>query len=141
MTGRVSYIFKRCSKAKNKLSKPYFPKQESKHITYLESNNLYGYTISKFIPTKRFKWIDPKDFDSSIYIAAIVQQVVFQKWISYLLNYYVNCAMIILYKIEIKIKKKKKCCLNINYCFPICILFLVIMLKNWCLTFLIRKII
>ena len=108
MTGRVSYIFKRCSKPKNKYSKPYFPKQESKHITYLESNNLYGYTISKFIPTKRFKWIDPKDFDSSIYIAAIVQQVVFQKWISYLLNYYVNCAMIILYKIEIKIKKKKK---------------------------------
>ena len=108
MTGRVSYIFKRCSKAKNKYSKPYFPKQESKHITYLESNNLYGYTISKFIPTKRFKWIDPKDFDSSIYIAAIVQQVVFQKWISYLLNYYVNCAMINLYKIEIKIKKKKK---------------------------------
>lgn len=108
MTGRVSYISKRCSKAKNKYSKPYYPKQESKHITYLESNNLYGYTISKSIPTKRFKWIDPKDFDSNIYIAAIVLQVVFQKWISDILNYYVNCTIIILYKIEIEIKKRKK---------------------------------
>ena len=29
--------------------------------------NLYGYAVSKFLPTTGFKWIDPKNFDSSKY--------------------------------------------------------------------------
>ena len=41
------------------------PKQESKHILYLDTNNLYGCVMSKFLPTSGFKWIDPKDIDSS----------------------------------------------------------------------------
>ena len=40
--------------------KSYGPKQESKHIIYLDANNLYGYAMSKFLPTSGFKWIDPK---------------------------------------------------------------------------------
>ena len=43
--------------------KPYDPKQESKHIIYLDANNLYGYAMPKFLPTSEFKWIDPKAFD------------------------------------------------------------------------------
>ena len=31
--------------------------------TYLDANNLYGYAMSKFLPTSRLKWIDPKEFD------------------------------------------------------------------------------
>ena len=46
MTGGVSYISKRYSRAKYK---------------YLKS---YGYAMSKFLPTNRFKWID---FDSNKY--------------------------------------------------------------------------
>ena len=42
-----------------------WPKQESKHIIYLEGNNLYGYAITKFLPTGGFKWTDLKDFDSN----------------------------------------------------------------------------
>ena len=42
--------------------KSYDPKQESKHIIYLDANNLYGYAMSKFLPTIGFKWIDPKEF-------------------------------------------------------------------------------
>ena len=61
--GRVSYIFKRYSKANHKYLKTYNPKQESKHIIYLDANNLYVYVMSKFLPTSRFKWIDPKEFD------------------------------------------------------------------------------
>ena len=38
MTGGVSYISKRYSKANNKYLKSYDPKQESKHITYLNAN-------------------------------------------------------------------------------------------------------
>ena len=38
MTGGVSYISKRYSKANNKYLKSYDPKQESKHIIYLNAN-------------------------------------------------------------------------------------------------------
>ena len=38
-----------------------------KHITYLDMNNLYGYAMSKFLPTGGFKWIDPKEFDLNKY--------------------------------------------------------------------------
>ena len=41
--------------------KSYDPKQESKHIVYLDANNLSGYAISKFLPTRGFKWIDKKN--------------------------------------------------------------------------------
>ena len=42
MRGGVSYIFKRYSKGNNKYLKSYDPKQESKHIIYLDVINLYG---------------------------------------------------------------------------------------------------
>ena len=61
--GGVSYFSKIYSKAKKKYFISYKPKQESKHIIYLESNNLYNYVMSKFLPTDRFKWIDPQEFD------------------------------------------------------------------------------
>ena len=60
--GGISYISNRYSKANNKCLKSYDPKQESKHIIYLDANNLYGYAMSKFLPISGFKWIDHKDF-------------------------------------------------------------------------------
>ena len=63
----VSHISNRYSKAKNKYLKSCDPKQESKHIIYLDANNLYGFAISKFFPTSGFKWIDPKEFDLDKY--------------------------------------------------------------------------
>ena len=67
MRGGISYISKRYDKFNNKYLKRYEPKQESKYIIYLEANNLYGYAMSKFLPTSGFKWIDLKDFDSNKY--------------------------------------------------------------------------
>ena len=55
MRGGVSYISIGYSKASNKYLKSYEPKQETKHIIYLDANNLYGYAISKFLPTSSFK--------------------------------------------------------------------------------------
>ena len=60
--GGVSYSFNKNSKVNSKYLIPYNTKQGSKHIIYLDANNLYGYTISKFLPTSGFKWIDPKEF-------------------------------------------------------------------------------
>ena len=65
--GGVSYISNRYSKANNKYLKSYDPKQESKHIIYLDVNKFYGYAMSKFLPTSGFKWIDPKEFDLNKY--------------------------------------------------------------------------
>ena len=64
--GGISYISNRYSKAKNKYMKSYDPKQESQHID-LDANNLYGYTMSKFLPTSGFKWIDLEEFDLNNY--------------------------------------------------------------------------
>ena len=65
--GGISYISNRYSKTNNEYLKCYDPKQESKHIIYLNTNNLYGYAMSKFLSTGRFKWIDPKEFDLNKY--------------------------------------------------------------------------
>ena len=46
---RISYVSNRYSKANNKYLKSYDVKQESKHIIYLDGNNLYGYAMSKII--------------------------------------------------------------------------------------------
>ena len=67
MKGGLSYISKRYSKTNNKNLKSYDAKQESKHIIYLGTNNLYGYAMTKFLPTISYKWIDPKKFDLNKY--------------------------------------------------------------------------
>ena len=60
MRDGVSYISNKYSKASNKHLKSYEPKQESKHIIYLDPNNLYGYAMSKFLPISGYKWVDQK---------------------------------------------------------------------------------
>ena len=65
--GGISYIFHKDRKNNNKYLKPYDPKQESKHVIYLDANNLYGYAMSKFLPTRGFKPIDLKEFDLNKY--------------------------------------------------------------------------
>ena len=49
--------------------KSYDTKQESKQIIYLDTNKLYGYAISKFLPTSGFKWIDSKELNLNKYIS------------------------------------------------------------------------
>ena len=67
MRDGVSYVCNRYSKANNKYLKSYDPKQESKHIVYLDANNLNSYAMSKFLPTSDFKCMDPKEFDLNKY--------------------------------------------------------------------------
>ena len=78
MRGEVSYISNRFSKANNRYLKSYHPKQESKHFRYLDANNLYGYSMSKFLQTSRFKWIYPKEFDFDKYTSNSSKRYVFE---------------------------------------------------------------
>ena len=65
----IYYIFDRYSKANNKNLKSYDLKQESNYITYLDANNLYGYAMTKFLPTSGFKWKVPKGLYLNKYIS------------------------------------------------------------------------
>ena len=67
MRGGISCTSKRYSKANKRYLKSYDAKQESKHITYWNVNNLYGYAMSKFLPTDKFKWLDPKELELNKY--------------------------------------------------------------------------
>ena len=49
MRGGVSYIAKRHSKANNKYVECYDSSEKSKHITYLDANNLYGWEMSQYL--------------------------------------------------------------------------------------------
>ena len=53
-------ISNRFSKANNAYLKSYDSKQKPKHFIYLDTNNVYGYAMFKFLPTSGFKWIDPQ---------------------------------------------------------------------------------
>ena len=37
--------------------------KESKYITYLDANNLYGYVMSQYLPYSEFKWLNKKEID------------------------------------------------------------------------------
>ena len=38
----------------------YITSKESKYITYLDINNLYGWEMSQYLPYSGFKWLNKK---------------------------------------------------------------------------------
>ena len=63
MRGGVSYICHRHSQANNKYMSNYNPNRPSEHIVYLDSNNLYGWAMSQYLPTGDFKWLSEKQIN------------------------------------------------------------------------------
>ena len=57
----ILYIAKRHSKVDNKYMKCHDSSKESKYITYLDANNLYGWAMSEYLPYKGFKWLNQKE--------------------------------------------------------------------------------
>ena len=55
--GGICHSIQRYAKANNKYMKNY-NNEESSYIQYLDANNLYGWAMSKKLPTNGFKWID-----------------------------------------------------------------------------------
>ena len=59
--GGVSMISTRYGKANNPYMKDYDPDQPNKFISYLDANNLYGWAMSKPLPTKGFRWMNREE--------------------------------------------------------------------------------
>ena len=59
--GGISYIAKRHSKANNKYMECYYSRKESKYITYLDANSLYGWAMSQYLSDSGFKWLNQKE--------------------------------------------------------------------------------
>ena len=59
----VSNITNRYGKANNKYMKEYDEKAPSKHIMYLDVNNLYGWAMSQYLPNGNFKWMTDKEIE------------------------------------------------------------------------------
>ena len=69
LKGGNSYTAKRHAKANSKYMKDYDPKKPSKFITYLDTNNLYDWAMSEYLPYggfKRLKSVDGFDANSII---------------------------------------------------------------------------
>ena len=62
--GGVSMISTRYGKANNKYMEEYDPSLPSKHIIYLDANNLYGWAMSRKLPTHGFRWMSEKSLDN-----------------------------------------------------------------------------
>ena len=65
MRGGISYIANRYGKANNKYIKDYNKNLPSKYIMYLDANNLYGWAMSQYLPTGKFKWLTQKQIDET----------------------------------------------------------------------------
>ena len=63
LRGGISYIANRYGKANNKYMKKYDEKKPSKYIFYLDANNLYGHSMSQYLPTGSFRWMTKKQID------------------------------------------------------------------------------
>ena len=61
--GGICHSIQRYAKANNKYMKGYNNNQESSFIQYLDANNLYGWAMSKKLPTNGFKWIDNNEIN------------------------------------------------------------------------------
>ena len=65
MRGGISYIANRYAKANNKYMKDYNEKATSKYIIYLDANNLYGWSMSQYLPTGGFRWLTEKQIEKT----------------------------------------------------------------------------
>ena len=61
LRGGTSYIAKRYAKANNKYTSDYDPEKPSTYITYLDKNNLYGWSTSEYLHYGGFNWLKNVD--------------------------------------------------------------------------------
>ena len=77
--GGVSMISTRYGKANNKYmtqdrdGEEYDPSKPSTYISYLDANNLYGWAMSRKLPTDGFQWMSPWQLEYWMYHTCIVE--------------------------------------------------------------------
>ena len=59
--GGICHSIHRYAKANNKYMQNYNNNEESSYIQYLDTNNLYGWAMSKKLPVNGFKWLDTSE--------------------------------------------------------------------------------
>jgi hypothetical protein len=64
--GGISMISKRFAEANNPDIQNFDKNQPTSYIMYWDANNLYGWAMSRFLPTKDYKWVDEKDVKPSM---------------------------------------------------------------------------
>nr|CAG8511667.1 220_t:CDS:2 [Entrophospora candida] len=57
--GGVSMVSKRYGKANNPKCSGYDKNRPKKYLMYVDTNNLYGWAMSQYLPSGGFKWINP----------------------------------------------------------------------------------
>ncbi|XP_054260314.1 uncharacterized protein LOC128984968 [Macrosteles quadrilineatus] len=62
--GGISQVCKRRSVANNKHCEGYDQSSPSKYITYLDANNLYGWSMSQNLPTGGFSWLSREEIEN-----------------------------------------------------------------------------
>ena len=73
----------------------YDPEKPSTFITYFVKNNLYGWTMSEYLPYEKFEWLENIDGFNVMTINKKVIQDIFLKVILNILKNYMNYIMII----------------------------------------------
>ena len=71
--GGISMITHRHSMANNKYMKDYNSNEESKYITYLDANNLYGHAMIQKLPTSNFRWMEPQELENWTSMSCILE--------------------------------------------------------------------
>ena len=80
--GGICHSIQQYAKANNKYTKGCNNNEESSYIQYLDANNLYGWAMSKKLPTNGLKWIDNNDINEDFIktIMKMIQKAIFLKW-------------------------------------------------------------
>ena len=72
--GGIATISLRHAKANNEyIGSVFDPAKESKFISYLVANNLYGWAMSKQLPTSGFEWITDDEHDDCKHLSCILE--------------------------------------------------------------------
>ena len=107
--GGVSMISNRYGKANNKYMGDKFNSNEpSKYIQYLDANNLYGWAMSKPLPTHGFKWMEEDELKNwELHSCILEVDLEYPKELHDLHNYYPLALE------QIEVNKVEKLILNL----------------------------
>ena len=72
--GGIATISHHHGKANNEyMGTEFDPTKDSKFISYLDANNLYGWTMSKQLPTSGFEWMTDDELDEWKHLSCILE--------------------------------------------------------------------